>query len=352
MIQGSRDGLVMKLNSSGELQWVTQTGATGEDAYLKMALSPDGFIYTTGYTLGELVAGERPGLRTDYDLIVSKFDPSGTLVSSVQIGDDTFTNRATRNLSNLQGVTDDDFGRAITMTRDGHILIAGTAKGSFFGTNVNIGTEDIVLWKLDSSLNTLWSKQHSVSDTQLPTDIIVDEQNNFYLTGNAIGAFGETNGGSGTRDMYVAKFSASGDLTKVSQLGAETPVPGGNTSKDEFAFSIARDREGSIYVGGRTFGDIGERNADPTYTTTDLLLAKWDSNLNFVGAIQFGAVTSTPGGDNTKNDTARGIAIDYFGNLYVGGETFGAFGEPQAGLSDLFIMKIDMSTLDFSAPRF
>ena len=81
---GSADAFIMKLNSSGDLQWVTQLGGTtatsegdtsGDDRCTSVALDDSGSIYCAGYTTGAL--GETNG--GDKDAFILKLTSDGEL---------------------------------------------------------------------------------------------------------------------------------------------------------------------------------------------------------------------------------------------------------------------------------
>jgi hypothetical protein len=57
--------------------------------------------------------------------------------------------------------------------------------------------------------------------------------------------------------------------------------------------------------------------------------------------VQLGATTRSKNGDAGGIDYCFGVAVDKQGNVYCAGETQGQIGEPGAGYTDAFVMKID-----------
>jgi hypothetical protein len=103
------------------------------------------------------------------------------------------------------------------------------------------------------------------------------------------------------------------------------------------AWSIGTDAAGNIYVAGSTNGDLdGNVNADPSRefaTGSDIFLAKYDS----AGVKQWTRQLGTEG-----SDSARAIATDANGTIYVVGTTSGALrANVSAGGSDIFLLKFD-----------
>lgn len=58
--QGSNDGLIVKYNSFGEIQWQKTVGGTGTDIINHIAVGPEDKLYLVGYTGSELVSNSNP----------------------------------------------------------------------------------------------------------------------------------------------------------------------------------------------------------------------------------------------------------------------------------------------------
>lgn len=101
------------------------------------------------------------------------------------------------------------------------------------------------------------------------------------------------------------------------------------------AAAITADSEGNVYVTGSTTGDLdGNANAGLP-GSSDLFVVKYDG----AGVKQWTRQLGTP-----VDDFAAGIVADTRGNVYVTGRTFGGLdGNTPAGLSgsDLFVVKYD-----------
>lgn len=359
---GARDGFLMKLNSDGEILWITQFGKQGvvsgspgagdteTEVASDVTIGKDGNIYCTGYTDGPFVTGEEHGAEDDFDTFVIKFSPDGNELARTQIGG-TFLGGGFGILS----VEGNEVPRAITTDHAGNILIIGSTTGSLIANNSDstqaAPMQDAYLWKLSPSLNTLMIRHYHYAGNNRLLDFRIDDSGNIFAAGATTGSLVETNTDPSALDGFVMKINPAGDVLKIAQLGSRS-IPRGDTSKEESCMDVAIDRHGSIYCGGYTNGSIGEPNADSTLSTQDVFVAKWDNDLNFISAIQIGAKTSIPGGNNSLSEHMSGIHIDYFGNLYFSGSTRGELGDSNAAGSDIFIFKMDMSTLRMSRPEF
>jgi uncharacterized delta-60 repeat protein len=123
--------------------------------------------------------------------------------------------------------------------------------------------------------------------------VAVDSAGGVYVCGQSLN--------SGTTDVQLAKYNASGVIQWQRALGAS-----GTTSRGR---SIAADSSNNIYVTG--FNTDG--------TGTYLSLAKYNSS----GTIQW---QKKLGGASGENDRGLGITIDSSNNIYVTGTSKGTVG--------------------------
>ena len=243
---GDYDAFIMKLNSSGDLQWVTQLGGTtlgvtggdnsGFDSCSSVAVDDSGSVYCAGSTTGAL--GEANG--GSYDAFIMKLNSSGAIQWVTQLG----------------GVT--------------------TATG---GNN---------------------------SGYDSCSSVAVDDSGSVYCAGRTFGAMGEANGGD--YDAFIMKLNSSGDLQWVTQLGGTTTANGGDNSGDDRCLSVAVDDSGNIYCAGYTDGALGEANGSDG--DKDAFIMKLNSSGDLQWVIQLGGTTTANGGDNSGNDRCSSVAVD------------------------------------------
>jgi hypothetical protein len=123
---GDQDNFLAKHDAAGNLQWIRQFGNSGGDASSGSWVDPLGNVYRAMTTWGAL-GGAHVG---DSDIVVVKYDPSGSLLWAAQLG----TGGAE---AASGGITGDD---------QGNIYIAGRTTGSLGAANA--GDDDAVLIKL------------------------------------------------------------------------------------------------------------------------------------------------------------------------------------------------------------
>ncbi|MEE9423975.1 MAG: SBBP repeat-containing protein [Methylococcales bacterium] len=258
-------------SADGDLVWVKRAGGADSDEGAGIAMDSSGNAYITGdfsgiATFGSGDAGETM-LTSDNnsnDLFIAKYTTSGDLV---------WAKRA--------GGTDLDSGNGIAVDDSGNAYITGifsdTATFGLGATDETMlssdGFRDIFAAKYTADGELVWAKRAGGTGFDEGNDIAVDDMGIAYVTGSfsdaATFGSGEANEttltSDGSRDIFVAKYAADGDLVSVKRVGG-TNVDSGN--------GIAVDDSDNVYVTGifnvsAIFG-LGEAN-QTTLTSDDSL---------------------------------------------------------------------------------
>ncbi|MBT6325225.1 MAG: hypothetical protein HOJ35_04595, partial [Bdellovibrionales bacterium] len=354
---GSNDAFVMKLNSLGELEWVTQIGAVhqsnndevisseGYEACMSIEVDSLGNIFCGGYTSGSL--GE--GIGGGYDVFVMKLNSVGILQWVTQLGGDSGNDNST-----LVNASDSDFCSDLALDGSGNVYCSGYTEGSLGETNGD--AYDVFVMKLNSSGELQWITQlGDVSDNDnginldsssidLCNALTVDNLGNSYCAGSTKGSLIEGNGGgSNKEDIIVVKLDSSGTLQWIAQLGSDTsndnsiPI---NVSDKEACNGIAVDSKGNIFCSGYTRSNLMEENGG----FRDAFVMKINSDQVLQNIIHLGANTmdqkwylARPVG----TDICWAIKVDNDQNIYCAGETTSGLGEKSGGSEDAFVMKIN-----------
>jgi len=349
---GGRDAFVMKLNSSGVVQWIRQLGAVtsvpgGDKSQLDqcggVAVDSSGNVYCAGTTYGGSL-GEANGGGGHADAFVMKLNSSGVVQWIRQLGAVTSVPGGDK--------SGNDSCNGVTVDSSGNVYCAGYTDGSLGEANGGGGNADAFVMKLNSSGVVQWIRQLGAT-TSVPggntsvgdacNAVTVDGSGNVYCAGSTGSSLGEANGGGGQNDAFVMQLNSSGVVQWIRQLGAVTSVPGGNTSGNDYCSGVTVDSSGNVYCAGLTQGSLGEANGGGG--SADAFVMKLNSSGVVQWIRQLGATTSVPGGDTSQFDQCMGVTVDGSGNVYCAGYTSSSLGEAEGGggNGDGFAMKLDSS---------
>ena len=191
--------------------------------------------------------------------------------------------------------------RAITLDKDGNILVAGTTYGDLDDEWEPIVPGDVFAAKLNPAGEILWVRQWGSTDQEeYGFGITTDISGDVYVTGHGMGEFHDTVFKDGY-DCFVTKISSSGIIGWSRQIGS---------SDLEFCYSVAVDDQGSVFVAGYTFDKVGDQSFHGTEGDPDSFLAKLNSaDGDEIWIRQYGT---------TEGDMA--FAMEYSGGkLYIAG---------------------------------
>lgn len=204
------------------------------------------------------------------------------------------------------GAFNNEIISSVACDSEGYIYVSGSFQGTFdfFGENlVSSGSSDVFIACFTAQGNLVWVAQGGGNLEDGPRDIYVDDQH-VYVTGGFTdqALFGnETLISAGARDVFLLKYDLDGNL--------QWAIAGGSVT-DDIGASVATDDEGNIYIVGdinyvATFGD----HTVSYYGFTDIFIAKYNAN----GTCQWATSAGGPIYDG-------GSCIDVVGNdIFIGG---------------------------------
>lgn len=163
----------------------------------------------------------------------------------------------------------------------------------------------------------IWTRIAGSNSYDFGYAVATDSSGNCIVAGGTQGSM--SGGNAGRYDMFVGKYDASGNRLWLTQRG---------TSEREFAYGVATDTAGNIYVTGYTGSGLDGNSS----------IGMWDV---FVMKFSPTGVWQWTKQDGTgQDDEGRAIATDSSGNIYVTGYVRGNFhGITRVGSSDVFISK-------------
>ncbi len=304
------DYATIKYTSAGQQQWVARYNglASGWDRAAAIARDSSGNVYVTGQSLG---------LGTNFDYATVKYDSTGQELWVARY--------------NGPGNGEDD-AVAIAVDSSGNVYVTGQSLG--LGT----GLFDYATIKYDSAGQEQWVARYSLPASDLAVAIAVDGSGNVYVTGRSTGLgtfpdYATVKYDSAGQEQWVARYNgpgnggdfangiavdASGNVyvtggsddsdgyldyatIKYNSAGQEQWVARYNGGSHDYAWAIALDGSGNVYVTGQSIN-----------TNDDYATIKYDS----AGQEQWVARYNS---SRTGDDHARAIALDGSGNVYVMG---------------------------------
>jgi hypothetical protein len=375
------DLVTVKFDPHGDTAWVARYNGPGnsEDFAMDLFVDPSGYVYVTGGSVGS-------GTYRDY--VTIKYYPNG---------DTAWVRR-------YKGIEDDgyDYATAIAVDDSGNVYVTGHS-----GYNPDRG--DYATIKYYPNGDTAWVRRYNgLGDgDDWAADLAVDAYGNVYVTGQAVSRSSNDyttikyypNGDTawlrrynGPGDFYddaeALAIDSSGDVyvTGWSYGGSQTSndyatvkyYPNGDTAwvrryngpmslSVEFAYAIAVDRSGNVYVTGcsgspfrwdyatikyypdgdtawvRRYHTPGqdslyEAHAIAVDDSGNVYVTGYGYDLetqNKVLDLDYATIKYCPNGDTAwvrkyngpedGDDYAHAVAVDGFGNVYVTGCSFGGW---------------------------
>ena len=311
---GGVDCFLAKISDAGTIGWIKQFGTSYDDHAYGLATDADGSIFVVGATKGDIGDGSTaPG--DHYEAFLIKFEPSsGSRMYATQFNveatdlnnfaydiaihssgnnfspSDIFVTGLVqanpggslfiakfngwcdmqgypRTLGGLNTENNNGARNTLAIDKDENLLVAGYTLGAF-DNHASAGNEDIVVVKFDKSLNKLWSRQYGTAGKDVAYGLAVDAEGNIYVAGETGSPSGPGLDGQqhlGASDMFLTRFAPDGQKIYTRQIG---------TGGQDYAYGIALDTSGALYVAGATNATMG----DQRFAAFDAVLIKCDKD--------------------------------------------------------------------------
>jgi len=328
-LPGGLDIWVVKLNSSGGIQWQKCLGGFFGEYATEIQNTPDGGYIVTGNTSSNDndVSGNHSSSNYN-DIWVVKLDKTGNIQWQKCYG----------------GSAGDNAG-SITPTKDGGYIFAG---GTSFYVNDPRGIKgfsDFYVVKLNSNGDMQWQKymggfNYSNFENERAYCVRQTKDGGYILTGNG-SRDGDITGGQELTNIWVVKLDNAGSISWQKSFGG---------SNYEEAASIEQMADGGYIVGGSTMSTDGDVTSN--HGKYDYWLLRLDGTGNLLWQ-------KTMGGSEDDIATTAvvtpdgGYAISGF-TRYTGRQVSGDVTDPH-GDYDFWLVKLapdavmPLTLLDFSA---
>lgn len=223
--KGSSDWWIVKINSSGTIEWQKTYGGSGDDLANNITITSDGGYIISGVSLsidGDL--SDNSGLTGSW---IIKINTTGSIEWDINFGGGTYA-----------------WAGYIIQTNDGGYI-------STMYSDLDCG-----IIKLSSSGSIEWQKTFGGSGSDAAYRIKKTQDNGYILLGNTNSNDGDVTGYKGGMDGWVIKIDETGNLEWQKTLGGK---------KDDYAYDVELTNDGGyIVVGGTNSkdGDVSGNNGD------------------------------------------------------------------------------------------
>ncbi|MBK9402443.1 MAG: T9SS type A sorting domain-containing protein [Bacteroidetes bacterium] len=314
-----------QFKSNGSLNWVNLIKSNTIYIFMRdIAYDSQNNIYITASTDDTVTFGDFDSLGQwvpAYSLslidngrssFVAKYSPTGKFISAKML---PVINTKGQAIMEYYSMKVDD---------QKNIYLTGWLYGTIQNGSASIESDgiEILLLKLDSTMNLMWSKHFGPGNGDLVIRgnclAFSKSKDYFYLTGNFYGTTDFGNGpiNSNDKNIFLAKYSTAGNLKWIRTFGCWS----GSASYTEEGQKIYVDNEDFVYVGGFFFNTLQIADTsiqvfiDPHTSNdfSDFFVAKYFANGDFSWI--------TSAGSNYSDDLGS-LLKDKYNHVFIAGST-------------------------------
>lgn len=323
------DYWVVKIDSSGDIQWQKCLGGSGQDEASSIMQTSDGGYIVAGYSILSH-DGDLTDCYGQEDYWVVKLDSTGYIEWQKSLGG-----------------SNSDQAFSVKQTFNGGYIVAGFSASSDMDVTGNHNhdtslsyTGDFWVVKLNIQGNIQWQKCLGGSGGDFAFSIQQTNDSGYVVAGYSQSKDGDVTGSHDTSYYYgnywVVKLDTSGNIQWQKSLGG---------TNDDIAESIQQTSDGGYIVAGYSYSNDGDVTDHFGETNTS---DYWIVKLNSSGIIQW---QKSMGG--TGNDRAASIQQTDDGGYIIAGDTYSNNGyvsekhdtTAPSEYSNYWIAKLDTSGL-------
>ena len=281
-------------NASGYVRHDNAAGGNGDDIGNAIVIDNQERIDVAGYSKNS---------SGDFDLVVWRYNPNGTVDTGLN-GDGIIVQNS------AAGGNGDDFGNALTIDASNRIVVAGSS------LNASGFTDMVVLrFKSDGALDTIFNTSGIVAlpapsgstSNAVANGIAIDSQGRIVVAGSS-------GNSAGNIDMLVWRFKTDGSLDPAfNDNGIVISNGAAGSNGNDTGNGIALSGDGSIYITGSSVNFAGDK---------DMVI--WAFNSDGSPIEDFGTYghfihNSAAGGNG--DDTGSAIVLNPDGRLVAAGSS-------------------------------
>ncbi len=232
---GQKDLWILKLTSSGDIQWKKSFGFSGQDESFSIIQTQDGGFFTCGYL---------------------------DVTASGGLGNDDASKNANHGIGDYWGLkldangdyewrryfggSNNDRATSALETNNGDFILTGSADSNDFDVTGSNGNDDIWVIRISSTGELLWESAFGGSQIEDSFKVIATNDGNYFVLGTTISTDNDISNNFGGTDIWLLKISPEGNLIWEKSYG------GNQLDK---ATSIIALQDGNYMISGHTRSD-------------------------------------------------------------------------------------------------
>jgi gliding motility-associated-like protein len=241
---GFTDGVILKISSTGALQWSKCYGGSKNEELLDIEFV-NGKIFVAGYA--NSIDGDIPPSQKNYDVWLLALDANGNKI-----------------FSKIYGGSQNDVAYSMSKGTDGTVTLAGYTTSKDGDVSGAKGSQDYWVLNINETGKLIWQKVLGGTDAEYANVILTDKDSSYVIGGISYSTDGDITGAYGNGDYWVVKLSAKGNLVWKQNWGG-----GGN---DHLRSIINKPLLNEYYLAGDS--ESGDGDFQSSYGDTDFGIIK------------------------------------------------------------------------------
>lgn len=249
--KGNRDAWIVKLDSTGNIQWQKDMGGSGVDDAFAVQQTTDGGYIVAGNTASN--DGDVSGAHGNDDYWVVKLTAAGNI-----------------QWQHCYGGSASDVSRYVQQTPDGEFVVIGFTQSNNGDVTGNHGMNDIWVIKINSAGTLQWQKCYGGSGEDFGRWIRLTSDGGYLINGPSASSNGDVTGNHGGLDFWIAKLDSLRNIQWQKSVGG---------SLEEYDFAFQADNAGNYFLGGYTLSNDGDVTGN--HGEEDVWIVKLSSACSF-----------------------------------------------------------------------
>jgi gliding motility-associated-like protein len=226
------DGVLIKINASGVLQWSKCYGGTKNEELFDIEVI-NGITFLAGFT--NSIDGDIPPNQKNYDMWLLAIDGNGNKV-----------------FSKIYGGSQNDVAYTLCRGADGSLSLAGYTTSTDGDVSGAKGGQDYWIINVDQRGQLKWQRTMGGTDAEYAKTIMTDNDGSYIIGGVSYSGDGDITNPLGEGDFWVIKLSPSGTVTWKSNMGG--------SNNDHLRFMVRNPVKNEYYLAGDSESGDGDFN--------------------------------------------------------------------------------------------